>query len=218
MSEPIMVKVSRDGKEIGVYPSREAIRLLTLGTLKFTDFYWHVGMAEWAPLSTLQASEVRRLLAEKELQQANDKKRKEAQIDREKDEDVTVGNPRVTGGSGPASVGDGFGTKPSANSFSCQCCKATFYKPADPRNLFWEGCGIILLAAFLGVFLFVAAPSFRPDILVGLLVAAALVALVLMVGWGLILMLSAGLRSPYCPGCFSTNYSRPNSDPSPVFD
>jgi len=64
MSTPLLVKISRDGKEIGTYEAKEAVRLLVYGTLKETDFYWHEGMTEWASLSKLQASEARRMQVE----------------------------------------------------------------------------------------------------------------------------------------------------------
>jgi len=65
MTSPLLVKISRDGKEIGTYEAKEAVRLLISGILKKTDFYWHEGMTEWAPLLKLEASETLRQLAEK---------------------------------------------------------------------------------------------------------------------------------------------------------
>ena len=40
MSSPLLVKISRDGKEIGTYEAKEAVRLLVYGTLKPTDYLW----------------------------------------------------------------------------------------------------------------------------------------------------------------------------------
>lgn len=84
MSSPLLVKISRDGKEIGTYEAKEAVRLLVYGTLKETDFYWHEGMTEWAPLVNLQASEDRRQLAERALQQKQEEAIKAEQLAREK--------------------------------------------------------------------------------------------------------------------------------------
>lgn len=84
MSEPLQVRVSRDGQEIGTYAVQEAIRQVFLGQLKPTDFYWHEGMTEWAPLSQLQASEARRLLAEKALREKQEEARKAEQLVQEK--------------------------------------------------------------------------------------------------------------------------------------
>ena len=64
MSSPLQVRIARAGKEIGTYEAKEAVRLLVYGTLKETDFYWHEGMTEWAPLLKLQASEARRMQVE----------------------------------------------------------------------------------------------------------------------------------------------------------
>ncbi len=76
MASPLLVKVSRDGKEIGTYDAQEAVRLLVNGTLKETDFYWHEGMTDWAPLVKLQASEARKQLAERALQQKQEEARR----------------------------------------------------------------------------------------------------------------------------------------------
>lgn len=84
MSSPLLVKISRDGKEIGTYEAQEAVRLLVYDTLKESDFYWHEGMAEWAPLSKLQASEARRQLAERALQQKQEEAIKAEQLAQEK--------------------------------------------------------------------------------------------------------------------------------------
>ena len=72
MSTPLLVKISRDGKEIGTYDSAEVLRLLGLGTLKPTDIYWHEGMGGWELLSKLDASEGLRLPAEPEVKPQSD--------------------------------------------------------------------------------------------------------------------------------------------------
>lgn len=88
MSEPLQVRVSRDGKEIGTYSAQEAVRLLVYGTLKETDFYWHEGMTDWAPLTQLQASEARRQLAERALQQKQEEERKAAELAKKRREEA----------------------------------------------------------------------------------------------------------------------------------
>lgn len=80
MAEILQVRVSREGRELGVYFAAEAIRMLKEGALLLTDFYWHEGMTDWAPLAQLQASEARRLLAERALQQKLEEERKAAEL------------------------------------------------------------------------------------------------------------------------------------------
>ena len=80
MAEMLQVRVSREGRELGVYSAAEAIRMLKEGALLPTDFYWHEGMTDWAPLAQLQASEARRLLAERALQQKLEEERKAAEL------------------------------------------------------------------------------------------------------------------------------------------
>jgi hypothetical protein len=91
MSEPLQVRVSRDGKEFGTYSAHEAVRLLVYGTLKETDFYWHEGMTDWAPLTQLQASEARRQLAErKQEEELKAKQVAQAKAKAKEDEDRAV--------------------------------------------------------------------------------------------------------------------------------
>ena len=73
MSLPLLVKISRDGEEIGTYELAEVLRLLGAGTLKPTDFYWHEGMVGWEPLSKLDTSEGPRLPAEPEVKPQSNK-------------------------------------------------------------------------------------------------------------------------------------------------
>jgi len=79
MSSPLLIKISRDGKEIGTYEAQEAVRLRADGTLKGTDFYWHEGMPNWAPMTEFLASESGRKLAEEEALQRKQEKAKEAE-------------------------------------------------------------------------------------------------------------------------------------------
>ena len=74
MSSPLLVKISRDGKEIGTYDSAEVLRLLGLGTLKPTDIYWHEGMGGWELLSKLDTTEGLRLPAEPEVKRKTARK------------------------------------------------------------------------------------------------------------------------------------------------
>ena len=80
MSEPLQVRVSREGKDLGSYPAPEVLSMLKEGAFLPTDFYWHEGMTDWAPLAQLQASEARRLLAERALQQKLEEERKAAEL------------------------------------------------------------------------------------------------------------------------------------------
>jgi hypothetical protein len=91
MNVPLLVKISRSGKEIGSYEAKEAVRLKLIGTLKGTDFYWHEGMTEWAPLLKLEASETFRQLAEK----AKAKEDEEDRAKRKADEDAISAAARI---------------------------------------------------------------------------------------------------------------------------
>ncbi len=74
MSSPLLVKISRDGKEVGTYEAQEAVRLLISGILKRTDFYWHEGMRVWELLSKLDTTEGLRLPAEPEVKRQTARK------------------------------------------------------------------------------------------------------------------------------------------------
>ena len=55
MSEPLQFRVSRKGKEIGIYSAEEALKLLREGVLLDSDHYWYRGMKAWRLLSELVA-------------------------------------------------------------------------------------------------------------------------------------------------------------------
>lgn len=222
MSEPLQVRVSRDGKEFGAYSAQEAIRLLVYGTLKETDHYWHEGMTDWAPLTQLQASEARRQLAERAFQQKQEEERKAAELAKKRREEAEqlrqdeakakevadrLKEERVQ-----AEV-----ARRKENFFTCNCCKARFERPYDPRDLFWKGLGIIFLGFLAGSAVFGSATAGRDGPPAFIIFCLVVVSVVLSL-WGSILVLSSGLRSPFCPGCHSTDYSRPNSDIRPVFE
>ena len=88
MDEIVQVRVSREGRELGVYSAAEAIRMLKEGALLPTDFYWYVGMTDWAPLAQLQASEARRILAERALLQKQEEDRKAAELAKKRAEEA----------------------------------------------------------------------------------------------------------------------------------
>ncbi len=88
MAEIVQVRVSREGKELGMYAAAEAILMLNEGALLPTDFYWHEGMTDWAPLAQLQASEARRILAERALLRKQEEERKAAELAKKRAEEA----------------------------------------------------------------------------------------------------------------------------------
>ena len=192
MSSPLLVKISRDGKEIGTYEAKEAVRLLVYGTLKETDFYWHEGMTEWAPLSKLKTSWIDMLLAERadqlkreeaiKAQQLAQDKDKDKEEDRALKEEIRLRMERE----GP--------------SFRCHCCRKPFSRPLGAPLENENGVQII------GIFiLFVA-------IFAGLSTGLGLVGALLFGLAGLAMYWGSVIRSrlpSLCPHCKSTNFSRP---------
>lgn len=222
MSEPLQIRVSREGKELGSYPAPEVLSMLKEGAFLPTDFYWHEGMTDWAPLAQLQASEARRLLAERALHQKLEEERKAAELAKKRRDEAEQLRQEQAKAKEEEDRAVAEATrirmeKRRENVFTCNCCKDTFDKPVDPRGLFWKGFAIIFLAGIVFLIALAAAGAGRGDspaiLVVGLTVISALATL-----WGAILILSSGLRSPFCPGCHSTNYSRPNRGERPVFD
>ena len=53
MSEPL-IKVSREGTQIGEYTIKDALQALKEGKLKHDDVYWAEGMTSWKSLSYLK--------------------------------------------------------------------------------------------------------------------------------------------------------------------
>jgi hypothetical protein len=198
---PIQVRISRHGKEIGTYPSDEVVKLRINGTLQETDFYWHDGMTEWAPLTQFLASEARRVLAERQLLQKQEvtKMAERLALERakakEEEDKAVAGATRIRM------------EKLKSNRFRCNCCLATFSVPkGQDGNL---GFGLLLIVAspiVLWVTYSTAVDSYRPSpggIGFGSWLASASFFL------GVSLFTVSNLRSPCCPECESTNFSRP---------
>ena len=211
MLEPLQVRISRDGKEIGTYPAAEVVRLRTNGTLKETDFYWCEGMTDWAPLTEFLAAEARRQLAEKELLKKQEDAKRAERLAQEKAKAKEEEDRQV------AEATEIRMQKRKENFFTCNCCKARFEKPNDPRDLFWKGLLFVFVGWWPGVFAFGLTGSSRNEPPIVIILGLGLLSLIITLQ-GFVLVLSSGLRSPYCPGCHSTDYSRPNSDIRPVFD
>ena len=205
MSEPLQVRVSRDGKEFGTYSAQEVVRLLVYGTLKETDFYWHEGMTDWAPLTQLQASEARRQLSERKQEEERKaaelakKRREEAEQLRQDQAKVKEEEDRVVAEAVRARM-----EKDKANYFRCHCCRESFKHPRGLGDMIGSGIGAILLGAFIGVLAMAgmaSGGSMVPAILLFLSSIASL--------FGLCIVIAAFVRSPHCPKCESTNFSRP---------
>ena len=201
MSSPLLVKISRDGKEIGTYEAKEAVRLLVYGTLKETDFYWHEGMPEWAPLLKLQASEARRQLAERALQQKEEEAIKVEQLLQDRDKVKELVDRRV------AEAIRARLKNEKANRYRCHSCRNDFAYPKTQGGNF--GCGIALILGS-GIVMFitysVAVDSYRPSP-GGIGFGSWLASVSFFVGLSLFTV--SNLRSPCCPECESTNFSRP---------
>lgn len=61
MSDPL-IKVSREGTQIGLYTQSEAIEALKTGELRPDDAYWQEGMTTWKQLSSLQPVTTKELI------------------------------------------------------------------------------------------------------------------------------------------------------------
>ena len=194
MSSPLLVKISRDGKEIGTYEAKEAVRLLVYGTLKETDFYWHEGMTEWAPLLKLQASEARRQLAERAEQLKQEEAIKAEQLAQEKDK-AKEEEDRVVMEAVRVRLKNEI-----ANRYRCHCCRESFPKPMGGPEGDSDGVQV------LGVIILLVA------IIAGLSTGLGIVGALLFGMAGLAMYWGPEIRSrlpSLCPNCRSTNFSRP---------
>jgi len=194
MTTPFLVKVSRDGKEIGTYPVQEAIRQVFLGHLNPMDFYWHEGMTEWAPLSQLQASEARRQLAELALQRKQEEAIKAEQLAQEKDK-AKEEEDRVVMEAVRVRLKNEM-----ANRYRCHCCRESFPKPMGGPEGDSDGVQV------LGVIILLVA------IIAGLSTGLGIVGALLFGMAGLAMYWGPEIRSrlpSLCPNCRSTNFSRP---------
>jgi hypothetical protein len=199
MSTPLLVKISRDGTEIGTYEAQEAVRLLVSGVLKETDFYWHEGMTEWEPLLKLRASEARRVLAERSLQAKQEEIRRAAQLaqDEEKKAEQLADQKAKAKEEEDREVAEAVRVRLEAkrdNYFKCHCCHKPFVEPIDGTGL--GSVAVQVIGVLFVITAFVAGGTNAH--LLGILGIAMY--------WG------PEIRSrlaSLCPHCRSTNFSRP---------
>lgn len=197
MSKPLQVRISRDGNEIGSYPSDEVVRLRLNGTLKETDFYWHEGMTDWAPLTQFLASEARRKQAEEALQRKQEEARRAERLARERAK-ATEEEERAVSEATRIRL-----EKEKANYFRCHCCRKSFPKPMGGPEGDSDGVQV------LGIIILLVA------ILAGLSTGLGLVGAILFGLMGLAMYWGPEIRSrlpSLCPHCRSTNFSRPEKN------
>lgn len=204
MTKPIQVRISRAGNEIGSYPSDEVVRLSSNGTLKETDFYWHEGMIDWAPLSRFLASETRRKLAEEalRLKQEEVKKAERLALERAKakeDEERAAFEARM----------DRLEKEEKANQFRCNCCRERFPTPKDAGGVCVGGIALVVLSPLITWITYetVGRYSSFERLAGGTGFGLWLAAASFFLGVGLFAV--GMLKSPCCPICESTNFSRP---------
>ena len=197
MSKTLQVRISRDGNEIGSYPSDEVVRLRLNGTLQETDFYWHEGMTVWAPLTQFLASEARRKQAEEALQRKQEEARRAERLARER-VNATEEKERAVVEATRIRL-----EKEKANYFRCHCCRKSFRKPIGGPEGDWDGVQVV------GVIILLVA------ILAGLSTGLGLVGAILFGLMGLAMYWGPEIRSrlpSLCPHCRSTNFSRPEQN------
>jgi hypothetical protein len=198
MSEPLMVKVSRDGKEIGTYESKEAIRQFVYGTLLATDFFWHDGMKAWASLGQLQASVARWQESQAALRESREK---EALVRAEQEKSDAERLRKLEQDQEKSSE------EAKANWFRCHCCRESFSEPqkSDAKQvgglLMIIGSGVVSwMASELGL------DGYRSSVK-GLMIGQWFAVVIFFLGLSNFTV--AILKSPCCPVCESTNFAKP---------
>jgi Flp pilus assembly protein TadB len=209
MSQPLLVRVSREGRELGSYPAQEALSMLKEGALLATDFYWHEGMTDWAPLARLQASEARRLLAERALLQKQEEERKAAELAKKRADEAERLRQEQAKAKEEEDRAVAEATrirmeKERANYFRCHCCHESFRSPRGLSDMIGGGVAIIIISSLVGAFAMTGFASGFFGLPAIILFISSLGAL-----FGLCIVLASFIRSPHCPKCESTNFSRP---------
>jgi Zn finger protein HypA/HybF involved in hydrogenase expression len=149
-------------------------------------------MTDWAPLVNLQASEARKQLAERALQQKQEEARRAEQLARGKDkaqEEDRALKEAIR-----------LRIKREGPSFRCHCCRQAFSKPLGAPVENENGVQII------GIIVLLVA------IFAGLSTGLGLVGTLLLGLAGLAMYWGPEIRSrlpSLCPNCKSTNFSRP---------
>ena len=185
-----MITVSRAGSEIGKYLEADLLMLIEQKQVLPTDHYWKPGMTAWALISDLLAA---RKAAELQAKAAAD-----AEAARLKKEQADVA--KAMKAEQDAAFEAEVKARMERMAFHCHCCKATFPLPYNPEPEAGDGAVEIFLGSLL-VFIPIIGWIFMPYVILR----------------GFAKIIASRVKSPHCPSCRSTNFSRAEGSDKPVF-
>ncbi len=126
-----LIKVSRDGVQLGEYTLVQLPGLVNAGKLKLTDFYWKSGMDEWKPLSEI-IEEATIFMNDQKAEADNVQRLRKLQAEK----DRLLDDQRQA-------------IKIAQGLWNCHCCRITFKQPKDPADDFFMSVVFALLSGIL---------------------------------------------------------------------
>jgi hypothetical protein len=192
------IKFSRNGVEIGQENLKDVKEKLKLGIIKHTDYYWHEGMTQWAPIQFLleaieRAEEKERITKENEkiAKAKKDEEIAKAKRDEQVAKAIKAENEKRN------------------NYFKCNCCRINFEKSEGLGERFTRGIVFILFSYIFGFAALIALGRQNEDGFFSFFGALLVLGLALLFIVGIGFVLAAFVRSPSCPGCGSSNFAKP---------
>jgi len=185
-----MITVSRAGSEIGKYLESDLLMLIAQKQVLPTDHYWKAGMADWALISDLLAA---RKAAERQAKAASDAEA--ARLKKEQDAAA-----KAKKAAQEAALEAEVKARMERLAFHCHCCKANFPTPYNPEPEAGDGAVEIFLGSLL-IFIPVFGWIFMPYVILR----------------GFAKIIASRVKSPHCPSCRSTSFSRAEGSDKPVF-
>jgi len=189
-----LISISRAGTEIGKFLESDLLMMIEQKKVLPTDHYWKPGMNDWELVSKYIAE---RQAAARHAKAAADAEaarlQKEAAEARRKREAEELERTRK------AEAADAERLK-EALKFNCHCCKVEFDKPFNPESEAGDGAVEILLGSLL-IFIPVIGWLFMPFVILR----------------GFAKIIASRVKTPHCPNCRSTNFSRKEGSNEPLF-
>ena len=185
-----LITISRDGKEIGKYLESDLMMLIEQKKVLATDHYWKEGMTSWGLISQFIAMRKEAARQVKAAADAEAARLKKEAADQEKAKKAAQ----------DAVVEAEAKRRVEALTFTCNCCQSRFIKPFNPESEAGDGAVEIFLGSLL-IFIPIIGWLFMPFVILR----------------GFAKIIASRIKTPHCPSCRSSNFSRREGSDKSVF-
>ena len=185
-----LITISRAGTEIGKFLAPDLLMMIEQKKVLPTDHYWREGMADWGTISQFISLRTEAARQAKAAADAEAARLKREAADQEKAKKAALDAVGVAEAK----------RRVEALTFTCNCCQSCFIKPFNPESEAGDGAVEIFLGSLL-VFIPIVGWIFMPFVILR----------------GFAKIIASRIKTPHCPSCRSSNFSRREGSDKSVF-